>query len=187
MAKKIIILASGGGSNAAKIIDYFKKKTVTIDAVLCNRQSAGVYALCKSRNVPCHWMTSHTDDYLLHFAAQTRPDLIVLAGYLKKIPAQLIHQFPNRIVNIHPALLPKFGGKGMYGLYVHKAVKAAGEKESGITIHYVNEHYDEGEVLFQAKVELDSHDSPEEIARKVLALEHQSYGPIIEKVLLHNG
>ena len=111
----------------------------------------------------------------------------MLAGYLKKIPGPLVAHFPNKIVNIHPALLPKFGGKGMYGMHVHKAVKAAGEKESGLTIHFVNEHYDEGAIIRQERVALFPEDTPEEIANKVLQLEHQYYPEVIEQVLTQHG
>ena len=188
MSKKIIILASGGGSNAASILRYFQFKTnVKVHSILCNRKEAGVYARAEAFQVPCHYFDANDENYLLNYTNEHQPDLIVLAGYLKKIPGPLVAHFPNKIVNIHPALLPKFGGKGMYGMHVHKAVKAAGEKESGLTIHFVNEHYDEGAIIRQERVVLFPEDTPEEIANKVLQLEHQYYPEVIEQVLTQHG
>lgn len=188
MPKKIIILASGGGSNAASIITYFASKTaVQVHSILCNRAGAGVFAKGADLGVPVHLFEAANPQELIAYAEEHQPDLIVLAGYLKKIPAALIDQFPNRIINIHPALLPKYGGKGMYGMHVHRAIKAAEEKESGMTIHYVNEQYDEGNIIRQERVALSADDGPQEIAQKVLALEHRFYPQVIEQLLTQYG
>ena len=188
MPKKIIILASGGGSNAASIIKYFAENlSVQVHSILTNRKDAGVFAKGEALNIPVYHFDASSPDELLSYTSKHQPDLIVLAGYLKKIPANLVAQFPNRIVNIHPALLPKYGGKGMYGMHVHRAVKAAKEKESGMTIHYVNEHYDEGNIIRQERVALSPSDSPQAIADKVLALEHHFYPQVIEQLLTQHG
>ena len=188
MPKKIIILASGGGSNAASIIKHFaESSSVQVHSILSNRKDAGVFSKGKALNVPVHYFDANSPDELLLYTGKHQPDLIVLAGYLKKIPASLVAQFPYRIVNIHPALLPKYGGKGMYGMHVHRAVKAAEEKESGMTIHYVNEHYDEGNIIRQERIALSPSDSPQVIADKVLALEHRFYPQVIEQLLTQHG
>ena len=188
MPKKIIILASGGGSNAASIIKYFADNPkVQVHSILCNRKDAGVFAKGESLNVPVYHFDASNPDELLSYTDKHQPDLIVLAGYLKKIPATLVAQFPYRIVNIHPALLPKYGGKGMYGMHVHRAVKAAGESKSGITIHYVNEQYDEGNIIRQEQVTLLQDDNSQDIATKVLALEHRFYPQVIEHLLEQHG
>ena len=185
MAKKIIILASGGGTNAENIIQYFQKSpSISVHSVLCNKKDAGVFQRVKPLNVDCHWFDSSTSAFLVDYCNDNAPDLIILAGYLRKIPAALIANFPNKIINIHPALLPKYGGKGMYGMHVHTAVKQANEAESGITIHYVNECYDEGAIIFQTKVALHPQDNPTQIAAKVQALEYKYFPEIIEKQLL---
>lgn len=186
-AKKIIILASGGGSNAEKIMEHFQSSSISVHAVLCNRKEAGVYKRAANYNIPCVWLDASNDVHLLDYLQMHQPDLLVLAGYLKKIPPAVIDLLPKRIVNIHPALLPKFGGKGMYGMHVHQAVKAAGEKTTGMTIHLVNEHYDEGAILFQDKVTLSPSDTAEDIAKKVLQLEHEHYPRVIAKYLASNG
>jgi phosphoribosylglycinamide formyltransferase-1 len=184
MVKKIIILASGGGSNAENIIHYFQKHTsISIDRVLCNNKTAFVFERMDNLGTPCYWFDASKENVIIDLLASCQPDLIVLAGYLKKIPPQLIQLFPNKIINIHPALLPKFGGKGMYGMHVHKAVKENGELFSGITIHYVNEHYDEGGVIFQERVAINSDDDPKQIAKKVQALEYAHFPKVIENLL----
>lgn len=184
--KRIIILASGGGSNAAKILQHFqnhaKAKVVMVGS---NRQEAGVQKHAHSHQVPMFFFNRAelNEGKVLSVLQKMEADLIVLAGFLLKVPEELVATFPNAILNIHPALLPKYGGKGMYGMNVHKAVKEAGETESGITIHYVNQHYDEGQILFQAKTSLEESDTPEIIAKKVLALEHLHFAPLIESIL----
>ena len=184
MVKKIIILASGGGTNAENIIRYFQENNkIEVHSVLCNRKEAGVYDRVKCLNVTCQWFDAKNEDVLMTYMNQHQPDLIVLAGYLRKIPDDLIQAYPNKIINIHPALLPKYGGKGMFGMHVHKAVKAAAETQSGISIHYVNEHYDEGAIILQNTVQLDPKDSPEVIAAKVQQLEYAHFPLVIEQLL----
>lgn len=184
MGKKIIILASGGGTNAQNIIQYFiNHSNINVLVVLCNRKDAGVYDRVNALGVQCQWFDASNDLVLEDYMKQQQPDLIVLAGYLKKIPSSLVECYPNKIINIHPALLPKYGGKGMYGMHVHNAVKAAGETQSGITIHYVNEHYDEGGVILQKAVPLDPQDTPSEIGAKVQQLEYDHYPKVIEQLL----
>lgn len=184
MAKKIIILASGGGTNAENIIQYFQKQpSIIVHSVLCNKKDAGVFQRAQALKTPCLWFDASSPTFLVDYCQSHSPDLIVLAGYLRKIPAELIANFANRIINIHPALLPKYGGKGMYGMHVHTAVKQANEAESGITIHYVNENYDEGGVIFQASVALLPQDTPSQIATKVQSLEYKHFPMIIENQL----
>ncbi len=185
--KHIAIFATGGGSNAQKIIEHFKDNNETqVSLIISNKENAGVIDKAKAHNIPTLIINRHefykTKDILkkLH---TFDIDFIVLAGFLWLIPNYLVKEFPNRIVNIHPALLPKYGGKGMYGMNVHRAVFEAKEEESGMTIHFVNEHYDEGAIIFQAKCLLDTTNSPEDIAQKVLELEHQYYPKVIEKVI----
>lgn len=182
---KIAIFASGRGSNAQSIVDYFKyNEEIKVDLIVSNNASAGVLEIAKKEGISSLVMNKtvmEDDQYVL--SALESIDIIVLAGYMRKIPAYLIQAFKDRIINIHPALLPKFGGKGMYGMNVHVAVKEQGEKESGITIHLVDEVYDNGAYLFQAKVALDTEDTAEEIASKVLALEHFHYPRAIESYI----
>ncbi|MGV6860670.1 MAG: phosphoribosylglycinamide formyltransferase [Putridiphycobacter sp.] len=184
--KKIAIFASGGGSNAQAIIDYFRSNVeIEVALIVSNDTNAGVIDRAQKEEVPFYILQpdeleeEEFSDVLLALEI----DFVVLAGFLKKIPQDILEAYPNKIVNIHPALLPKYGGKGMYGMNVHKAVVNAGEKESGMTIHYVNENYDEGQIIEQHKVALEPSDSAEDCARKVLELEHQYFAPCIEKVL----
>lgn len=188
--KRIIIFASGSGSNAEQIIDHFKNKPyVQIMSVLSNNKDAGVFERCLRLNVPCELFSrndfSHSDIILNRLKKEA--DYIILAGFLWKIPESIVEAFPNRIINIHPALLPKYGGKGMYGMNVHKAVKENEEKETGITIHFVNEHYDEGAIIFQASTALSKTDTPEDIAQKIHTLEYEYFPKIIEETILNNG
>ncbi|KAA6350368.1 Phosphoribosylglycinamide formyltransferase [termite gut metagenome] len=187
MRKYIAILASGSGSNAENIITYFEKNSrIKIALVLSNKENAGVLERAQRLGVPSvvvpkdDWVTGEKAMILLR---QYRIDFIVLAGFLLQIPEIWLHAYPHKIINIHPALLPKFGGKGMYGNKVHEAVVAANEKESGITIHYVNEHYDKGEIIFQTKCEILPKDFPEDVAKKVHALEYTYFPKIIEQVV----
>jgi phosphoribosylglycinamide formyltransferase 1 len=184
--KKIAILASGSGTNAEKIIQYFKSSEIAqVVTVGTNKEDAGVIDRAKKLGIP-HFTFKKKElenGSVKALLMIKRIDLIVLAGFLLKIPDNLVQGFPQGIVNIHPALLPRYGGKGMYGINVHKAVKEAGEKESGITIHWVNEHYDEGEQIFQERVGLSPMDTPEQIAAKVQELEHKYYPKVIENLL----
>lgn len=184
----IAVFASGGGSNADKIIQYFKDSSVgRVALVVSNKPDAGVLAIAESNGIPTQIIDRHgfyQTEAILEVLNKHHIEFIALAGFLWLAPAYLVRAFPHRILNIHPALLPKYGGKGMYGHHVHEAVKAAGETESGMSIHFVNEHYDEGDIVFQARCALHPEDSPEDIARKVLVLEHQFYPRIIEKVIL---
>lgn len=189
MKPKIVLFASGSGSNVENIISYFNTKEVAIACVLTNRKNAGVVKRCQRLNVPLLYFNKNAfdEDVVLQALRGIKPDLIVLAGFLVKIPESIIKSFPNKIINIHPALLPKYGGKGMYGNHVHEAVLNNNEEETGITIHYVNEHYDEGAIIFQAKVKLSPEDSAADIAQKVHQLEYDHYPQIIDNLLKQNG
>lgn len=185
--KNIAIFASGSGTNAENITRYFSNsETVKVAVVLSNNRQVGVHARVNALGVPSFVFTR--DEFtagskVLAKLAEYRVDLIVLAGFMNKISDVLLDAFPGRIINIHPALLPKHGGKGMYGMHVHEAVVAAGEKESGITIHYINERYDEGAIIFQAACPVAPSDTPKEVAAKVHALEYAHYPRVIEEVL----
>ena len=184
----IAIFASGGGSNARKIIEHFKESPIgRVVLVVSNKKDAGVLNIAADNNIPTHLLTRagfYETKEILKLLDEYQIDLIVLAGFLWLVPGYLIQAFPKKIVNIHPALLPSYGGKGMYGAHVHAAVKAAGEKESGITIHFANEHYDAGDIIFQTTCALDETDTPETIARKVLTLEHEHFPKVIEQLLV---
>jgi phosphoribosylglycinamide formyltransferase-1 len=189
--KRIVILASGSGSNAENIINYFRNTSyIEVSTVLTNKNTAPVIHRCKRLKVPVIYFNKEAftnTDVVLDFLVSQQPDLIVLAGFLWKIPEKLVSAFPNKIVNIHPALLPKYGGKGMYGENVHKAVKGNKETETGITIHFVNENYDEGAIIHQAKTKIAALDTVEIIAEKVHALEYEHFPKVLEKLLLPNG
>lgn len=187
MDKRIVIFASGNGTNAQNIIEYFQHHPhAKVVQVLTNKQRAKVIARAQDLNVGA---TTFSKDELLDpmgvlkILQDIAPDLIVLSGFLLKFPVLILNEFPNKVINVHPALLPKFGGKGMYGNYVHEAVVAAGEKETGITIHFVNEAYDEGAIIFQAKVGVFKNDSPKEVAEKVHELEYEFFPKVIEQLL----
>ncbi|HLF65967.1 MAG TPA: phosphoribosylglycinamide formyltransferase [Saprospiraceae bacterium] len=182
---RIAIFASGAGSNALKIIQYFTAHPrIKVAALVCNNPHAGVLAHAHAHHIPVLLITRrllNDRDWFLRQLESLGVDDIVLAGFLLLMPEYLIDAFPQKIINIHPALLPKYGGKGMYGMHVHEAVKESGDPETGITIHLVNKQYDEGEILFQKRVAVDSHDTPEQIAQKVHALEHDWYPKVIEE------
>lgn len=182
----IAIFASGTGSNAQKIISYFKdSEKVNIALMVCNNPNAGVLKIAHTAHIPVLIIEKEvfrTTGYLQDLQNK-RIDFIVLAGFLWKIPPILIHSFHDKIINIHPALLPAYGGKGMYGNAVHTAVIDAREKESGITIHYVDEIYDHGKTIFQATCTIDENESSESLSRKIHDLEHTFYAPQIEKLL----
>jgi len=185
--KHIAILASGSGTNALNIINYFKNSDkARVALVISNKSKAGVIEKAMLADVPVMLLTgrNHFEDKRLSgFLLRQKIDLVVLAGFLLLVPPHLVAAFPNRIINIHPALLPKYGGKGMYGMKVHEAVIANKEKESGITIHYVNEKYDEGQVIFQARCPVEAGDTPETLAQKVHQLEYEHFPKVIEKLL----
>jgi formyltetrahydrofolate-dependent phosphoribosylglycinamide formyltransferase len=183
----IAIFASGAGSNAQKIIDHFKKNTrISVSLIVCNNPSAGVLKIADKEGISTLLIEKERffrgDAYIKELRSKNT-DLIVLAGFLWKIPSQLIRAFPNRIINIHPALLPKYGGKGMYGDAVHKAVINAREKESGITIHYVDEVYDNGKIIYQATCPVLPGDTAETLAQRIHQLEHKNYPEVVEKFL----
>ena len=186
--KHIAIFASGSGSNARKILEYFEnREDVDVSLIVTNKRKAGVLIHANEFDVPTLRIDRsffYDSQAILYILKSEKIDLIVLAGFLWLIPSYLIEAYPNKIVNIHPALLPKYGGKGMYGHHVHEAVKSNGERESGMTIHFVNEEFDDGGHIFQAKCALEEGDSAEEIARKVLALEHANYAKVIDGLIL---
>ena len=187
--KKILLFASGTGSNVENIIQYFKNNPdVKIAGVFSNNSNAIVLDKAKNHNVPTLIFNREqlTDGFVFDKIAELKPDLIVLAGFLWKMPEAIVKAYPNKIINIHPALLPKYGGKGMYGIKVHQTVLENKEKETGITIHYVNEHYDEGEFIFQQKVAIEDCKTPEDVANKIHELEHKYFPKIIEKLLTSN-
>lgn len=184
--KKIVIFASGSGSNAEQIILHFKNSNQgNVVGILSNNLHAKVLDRAKKHDVPFQTFTKEelNNGSVLQKVQDFQPDLIVLAGFLLKFPSDIIAQYPNKIVNIHPALLPNYGGKGMYGMFVHQAVLENKEKETGISIHYVNEHYDEGGIIFQQSVNIEDCTTAEEIAQKVHELEHEYFPVLIEKLL----
>ena len=184
---KIAIFASGSGTNAENIIKYFQNSSkIETVLVLSNNKNAFVLERAAKLGIESTVFNKPTftdTDNIVHLLKTKGVDYIVLAGFLLRIPQNIVDLFPNKIVNIHPALLPKFGGKGMYGDFVHKAVKEAQETETGITIHYVNEHYDDGHIIFQKKVALSETDTPDQIAEKVHTLEYEYFPKVIEDIL----
>ena len=188
--KNILIFASGSGTNAENIITYFSKtNTAKVVAVLSNNPTAKVLEKAKNLNVE-GFVFSKEDlsaEIVLNKVLEFKPDLIVLAGFLWKFPQNIIEAYPNKIINIHPALLPKYGGKGMYGMNVHRAILNNKELETGISIHYVNEHYDEGGIIFQESVSVADCTSAEEIAEKIHALEQEFFPQVIEKLITQNS
>lgn len=187
MKKNIAIFASGSGTNAENIIRYFQKSdSIRVSLVISNRGDAYVLERARSLGVPFYVFPKEdwtTGEKVLPVLQAYRIEFVVLAGFLIRVPDLLLHSFPGRMINIHPALLPKFGGKGMYGDRVHEAVVASGEKESGITIHYINERYDEGDVIFQASCPVCPDDTGKEVAEKVHALEYRYFPKVIEEIL----
>ncbi len=202
----VAIFASGAGSNARKIIEYFENQYVSefaaskntipnatistrpikVSLIVCNVPTAGVLEIAKEKGIPTLLInkTEFASSGYVESLKNADIDFIVLAGFLWKVPEVLVNAFPKAIVNIHPALLPNYGGKGMYGSRVHEAVIAAGESKSGITIHWVDANYDEGDIIFQAECTIESGDTPEVLAQKIHALEHQHFAPVIEKLLI---
>lgn len=183
---QIAIFASGKGSNAKTIIDYFKDHPqIEVSLIVCNNPRAGVLEIAEEEKIPV-LLLNKKEFNETGYADELRKygiSFIVLAGFLWKVPPALIQAYPDRIVNIHPALLPRYGGKGMYGQAVHEAVVTAKEKESGITIHFVDEIYDNGTIIFQATCEVGENDTWDAVAKKVQELEHRHFAPVIEKLL----
>lgn len=182
-----MLFASGSGSNVENIVRYFHDRpNVSIACVLTNKRDAKVIDRCNYLNINALYFNKHAfyeTGCVLDILGALKPDLIVLAGFLWKLPENMVKKYTGQIVNIHPALLPKYGGKGMYGMRVHEAVKNNQEEETGITVHYVNEHYDEGAIIHQAKTPVLPKDTPQTIAEKVHLLEYGHYPKIIEKLL----
>ncbi|MEZ5041645.1 MAG: phosphoribosylglycinamide formyltransferase [Saprospiraceae bacterium] len=184
----IAIFASGTGSNAKKIIEHFQSNpSIKVSLLVSNKATAPVLNFAQEHGIDqcvIDRASFYDTTAILSVLKKKRINFIVLAGFLWLIPPYLVEAFKGRMVNIHPALLPKYGGKGMFGKHVHQAVKAAGETESGITIHYVNEHYDEGDIIFQATCPISATATPEDIAKKVLTLEHRHFATVIEQLLV---
>jgi len=183
--KTIVVFASGSGTNAAKIITYFDAiETVAVKGVYCNNPNAGVIDRAARLGVSTRvFSRSEYQKEVLEELIAVKPDLIVLAGFLWKLPKSYVDAFPNQIINIHPSLLPKYGGKGMYGKHVFDAIISNNESETGITIHYVNEHYDEGAVIFQAKTTVADNDTVTDVAAKTHQLEHTHFAPQLHQLL----
>lgn len=187
MKKRIAIFASGSGTNTQNIIEHFHSgEFAAVVLVLTNKKDAKVLDRAKALEVPAIAFTRdelRAEDGVLQMLAAAQPDLIVLAGFLWKFPEHILQHYPNKVINIHPALLPKYGGKGMYGHHVHQTVVDNKESHTGITIHYVNEHYDEGAIIFQAQVDLTNEDTPETVAAKVHGLEYEHFPRVIKEIL----
>ncbi len=185
--EQIAILASGKGSNADRLCQYFNHHpSARIRLIACDRATAGVYDIARAHKVPAIHLTNELrkdEQALLKLFQDQGITFIVLAGYLRLIPKAIVDAYPKRIINLHPALLPKFGGKGMHGMHVHEAVAEARETETGITIHYVNERYDEGDIIAQFKVALEKSDSPQRIAEKIATLEAEHFPEVVEKTI----
>ncbi len=187
MHHHIAIFASGTGSNAKKIVEHFKhNRNITVNLIVSNKADAPVLAMAREHGIPTlviEWQEFYETEDILKIFNKFSIGFVVLAGFLWLVPTYLVRAFEKRMVNIHPALLPKYGGKGMYGMRVHEAVKKAGDTETGITIHYVNEQYDDGDIVFQAKCPVRPEDSPEDIAQNIHRLEHRHFPEVIEKLL----
>ncbi|MEN3323654.1 phosphoribosylglycinamide formyltransferase [Mariniflexile soesokkakense] len=187
--KRIVIFASGSGTNAENLIKFFhNRENASVILVLTNNPHAKVLDRCKTLEVSALSFNkiafTKTND-VLNILKASKPDLIILAGFLWKFPEFILNEFPNKVINVHPALLPKYGGKGMYGMHVHETVVANKEPETGITIHYVNEHYDEGAIIFQAKCTVEKNDSAKDVATKIHELEMEHFPKIVENLLLN--
>ncbi|MBV7269694.1 phosphoribosylglycinamide formyltransferase [Winogradskyella luteola] len=189
--KRIVIFASGSGSNAENLIKFFHNSdNASVIQVLTNNPHAKVLERCKNLNIRAlsfNKIAFYKSEDVLNILKASKPDLIVLAGFLWKFPEFILNEFENKVINIHPALLPKYGGKGMYGMHVHKAVVAHKETETGITIHYVNENYDEGAIIFQAKCKVLSSDSAEDVAAKIHELEMEHFPKVVNQLLNSNN
>ena len=188
--KKIVIFASGTGTNAENIIKYFKDSSLArVVAVFSNRKSAKVLKKAHDLEVKALYFDRealYNSNEILHVLEDIKPDLIILAGFLWVFPDNILKRFPKKVINIHPALLPNYGGKGMYGARVHEAVINNKDLESGISIHYVNDKYDEGEIIFQTKTQIDEDDTPDSLAGKIHQLEYKHFPKVIEQLLQEN-
>lgn len=185
--KNIAIFASGNGTNAERIVTYFAKKEIAqVSLVLTNKKDAGVIERSKRLQISCLVFDRNTfyqTDEIILTLKKNQIDLVVLAGFLWLVPKNILETYPNRIVNIHPALLPKYGGKGMFGHHVHEAVIDSEDKTSGITIHFVNEKYDDGQIIFQKEVEIEAGETPDSLAEKIHKLEYRHFPEVIESLL----
>ena len=185
--KRIVIFASGSGSNAENLIKFFHNSdNASVIQILCNNPHAKVLDRAKRLNISALSFNkvafTKTED-VLNILKASQPDLIVLAGFLWKFPENILNAFPNKVINVHPALLPKYGGKGMYGKHVHEAIVANNETKTGITIHYVNENYDEGAIIFQAECDVIPNDTADDVAAKIHELEMEHFPKVVEKLL----
>ncbi len=184
--KNILLFASGGGSNVNVILHYFKNRTdISFPLIVTNNPKAGVITIAQEHRVDVLLVNKaiFKEELFIDTIDLYKPHLIVLAGFLWRIPEYMVKAYPNKIINIHPALLPNYGGKGMYGHHVHEAVLANNEKQSGMTIHFVNEKYDEGTTLLQKQIKIDKAETPETLASKILILEHEWYPKVIDSLL----
>lgn len=191
--KNIAIFASGNGSNAESLTKYFNNgNTANVKLIVCNNKNALVLERAKNLNIealimPKEHLCSENPVELLEILESRKIDYIILAGYLLKIPLALVNKYTHKIINIHPALLPKYGGKGMYGMNIHKAVVEAKEKETGITIHLIDEIYDNGEVIFQTSCSVEPDDTPESVAKKISLLEQTYFPKVVEEYILSSN
>ena len=185
--KQIAIFASGAGTNAQKIIDHFRNnKSIKVALILCNKPNAGVLTIAQKERIPCVIIEKEnffSGDHYLNILKEKKIDFLVLAGFLWMLPAELIKTYPGKIINIHPALLPKYGGKGMFGNHIHEEVIKNKEKESGITIHFADEMYDHGQIIFQAKCIIEKNETAESLAKKIHELEYKNFPKTIELVI----
>lgn len=185
--KRIAIFASGTGTNAKRILEYFQERDdIVISCILSNNNTAGVLNIAHSFGIETKTFNRNSfynSDEILDFLKSKHIDFLILAGFLWLVPDSILKAYSGKILNIHPALLPSFGGKGMYGMHVHNAVKAANSKETGITIHLVDEHYDNGDIIFQEKCVVEEQDTPEDIAHKIQYLEHKYYPEVIDRFI----
>ncbi|WP_456438835.1 phosphoribosylglycinamide formyltransferase [Psychroserpens sp.] len=185
--KRIVIFASGSGTNAENLIKFFhNRENASVIQILTNNPHAKVLDRAKKLKVSAlsfNKIALTETDHVLDILKSIKPDLIILAGFLWKFPENILAEFPNKVINIHPALLPKYGGKGMYGMHVHEAIVNNKEQETGITIHYVNEQYDEGVIIFQATCKVNALDSAQDIADKIHELEMEHFPKVVEKLL----
>ncbi len=188
MRNKVAVFASGNGTNAEKLFEHFKKHPVIeISLLMCNNPEAGVIKKAKDKGIPSVLFTKndlYDSNRVLKTLKENEIDWIALAGFLWLLPSNIVTKYPNKIVNLHPALLPKYGGKGMYGINVHQAVLDGKEEESGITIHLVNEEYDKGKIIFQATCLIDKGDTPDSLAAKIHKLEYEHFPPTLEGIIL---